>query len=790
MRNNSQNTKKFFWSKSIKFLSLMALSHPLLFAQQFSTSPYETREMVDSQLIWNEEDLKFTPSFFSSELEVSQKGGIKTIKVNDEAISMATPFGEIKSNEMQNCNKPFPSSPSQTNPMTPSASSPNLPQMGELPPVADTTAKCPQDIENQGYVINFSDINFEEYLHFLSKLTNTNFVYDKADVQFTVSIIADEPTNIKEIRSALLQILRVQGLALIEEGNNIIISKDPSLKGISTVVSQEMGNTCEDSEPIITRVFYLNNVSPTKIATVISSMVSASAIVEPSEDTHHLIVTDLSSNVVKIADLLKSLNNPEAAFEVGTYKAQHTYPENLITLAEKILYPISGGSSLVLVPQSKTSTIFIASTPYLVKKTLEVLQALDIGDNQDTEYPPGGHSANSEFFIYKLQFHKGDQIQETLKEIASDLTGMGGINNQLLMTVNSVQWIESTNSLLFIGNRQDLKQIKELLQVVDAPLRQVFIEVLAVRTTISNSLQLGVQYGYRAKMNTRLVATGSLFNSPNPTVGGTALKPNLFTQGLDAVNSATIPVPQTSNDLGFSSGVIGNLLFKGANLYFDLAGLINALQIDTDTEVITNPKLVTQDTIPATFYVGSTRPFQTNSILQASGSTSGNFVTASIEYRQLGISLQVTPYLGSGDMITLEIDQSTSDFVDNAVSSSSGSNSSNFAIVPVTSDSSLTTRVHIPNKHFLMISGMLEDVRAKSKSALPCLGGIPILGDLFGVKANSISKDNLIIFLRPEIIDTEEDLDALTVREDTLYREKSSKKSFLHNSAKLYFMNK
>jgi type III secretion protein C len=230
-------------------------------------------------------------------------------------------------------------------------------------------------------------------------------------------------------------------------------------------------------------------------------------------------------------------------------------------------------------------------------------------------------------------------------------------------------------------------------------------------------------------------------------------------------------------------------LFKGANLYFDLAGLINALQIDTDTEVITNPKLVTQDTIPATFYVGSTRPFQTNSILQASGSTSGNFVTASIEYRQLGISLQVTPYLGSGDMITLEIDQSTSDFVDNAISSS-GSNSSNFAIVPVTSDSSLTTRVHIPNKHFLMISGMLEDIRAKSKSALPCLGGIPIFGDLLGVKANSISKDNLIIFLRPEIIDTQEDLDAITVREDILYREKSSKKSFLHNSAKLYFMNK
>ena len=154
-------------------------------------------------------------------------------------------------------------------------------------------------------------------------------------------------------------------------------------------------------------------------------------------------------------------------------------------------------------------------------------------------------------------------------------------------------------------------------------------------------------------------------------------------------------MPRTGNELGLSSGVIGNVMFAGNNLFFDLAGLVNTLQQDQDTEVITNPKLVTQDTVPATFYVGSTRPFQTNSILQASGSQSGNFVTASVEYRQLGMTLTVTPYLGNGDMITLEIDQKSSDYVQNATGGGGGGggNSGNFAIVPVTTDSSLTTRV-------------------------------------------------------------------------------------------------
>lgn len=774
--------------KFAKLIAIAMLFPTFLFSHEIASPQMQNSNLIDMGLILDQNTLDISALDFDSQKKKEfpkKEGKIKSIEVDGQNITMTSPFGIIDDEDFQNCIEEEATEQSKT---------PSQKKTGEtfLPEIEHPIAECPPDTENEGYVLNFSDINFEEYLHFLSKVTNTNFIYDKEDVQFNVSILADEPTNVNQIRSALLQILRVQGLSLLEEGNNIIISKVATLKAVSNVVSEELGNICEDSEPIITRVFYLNNVSPTKIAAVISTMVSPNAVVEPSEETHHLIVTDLSSNVQGIADLLKSLNNPEAAFEIGTYKAQHTYPENLITLAEKILFPIAESAPLVMVPQSKSATIFIASSPYLVSKSLEVLQALDIGDQKDQEHAPGGHAANSEFFIYKLQYHKGSQIQDTLKEIAMDLTTMGGgVNSQLLMTINSAQWIESTNSLLFIGNNQDLKRIKELLQIIDAPLRQVFIEVLAVRTTISNSLQLGVQYGYRAKANTRLAATGTLLNSPNPTLAGTAIKPNIFTQGLDAATNATVPVPQTSNELGFTSGVIGNVLFKGSQLYFDLAALVNALQVDTNTEVITNPKLVTQDTIPATFYVGSTRPFQTNSILQASGSTSGNFVTASIEYRQLGISLQVTPYLGSGDMITLEIDQSTSDFVDNAVpSGGGGGGGDNFAIVPVTSDSSITTRVHIPNKHFLMISGMLEDVRSRSKSALPCLGGIPIFGDLAGVKANSISKDNFIMFLRPEIIDTTEDLDAITVREDQLYRDKSKQKSFFSNSAKLYFMNK
>jgi type III secretion protein C len=649
---------------------------------------------------------------------------------------------------------------------------------------SESSRPCPEDHEQQGYVIDFKDIPFVEYLRFLSKVTNTNFIFDDEDVQFNVTVVCEEPTNIDDVRSVLMQILRTQGLSLLEQGNNVLIHKNPDVKAAATVVSDEMHNLCDHSEALITRVFRLKNSNADKLAQIIQPMVSSEALVEPSSESHHLIVTDVSSNVQKIANLLESLDNPDAAFEVGTYHARTTYVENLIPLAEKILFPLSEGNPIVMVPQTVSDTIFIVSTPYLVHKSIEILGSLD-GGFSGSKVAPEGHPEKTKFLVYKLQFHKGSQIQETLQEVGADLARTGAVNLGLMNTINTAQWLEATNSLLFVGDEESLKKVKELLEALDAPLRQVFIEVLAIRTSISNSIEIGVQYGLRGRRNDQVVASGSLFTTPDTAVAGKANKPTLISNGLDLATGPLIPVPKTPNAMGLTGGVIGNVIKAGGNLYFDVAALISAMQTDDDTEVIMNPKIVAQDTVPSTLYVGSTRPFQTNSILQASGSSSGNYVTASIEYRQLGMSLTVTPYIGSSDMITMEIEHKTSDFVKNAIGDSS-SGSSNFTIVPITNDSSTTTRVHVPNEHFLVLSGMLEDTKQRTKVAIPCLGGLPIIGNLLGTRANNISKDNLIIFLRPHIIDTAEQMDELTKREDVLYQEKNKKQSFIKNSAKLW----
>ncbi len=649
---------------------------------------------------------------------------------------------------------------------------------------------CSKDPLQEGYIINFNDVSVIEYIRFLSKVTNANFVFEEADLNFNVTIVAEEPTSIDDIRSALLQVLRVNGLALAEEGNNVIIHRNPEVATVAKVISDELDNICDGTEALITRVFRLKNINPMRLATIISPMVSKGAIVEVSPETHHLVVTDVTSNVERIGELLKSLDNPNAAFEVGTFQPKHTFINTLVPLAEKILSPMLEGQPMIMVPQEASDTIYIVSSPSLVERAIDLLKMLDIGSHSPFELPDG-HIEKTHFYVYKLQFHKGDTIKTALEDIGADLAKTGAMNMNLMYTINSAQWIEATNSLLFIGDKESLEKVKELLAALDAPLKQVFIEALIIKTTINNSINFGVQYGARGRRFDDVSGTGSLITTSDPNSGNAQI-PNIL-HALATTTGGSVPVAAFENTLGLNTGVIGNAISAGGNLFFDIAALVSALQTDTDTDILMNPKIVTQDTIPATLFVGSTRPYQTNSILQAGGSgSSNNFVTASIEYRELGMTLNVTPYLGDSDMITMEIVQELSSFDSNATASSGGGSagSSNFTLVPITSNSKTATRVHVPNEHFLILSGMVEEDASRSKSAIPCLGGIPILGNFLGSKTNSMNRDNLIIFLRPHIINTSEQIKKVTDREEKFFSEKSKTDSFLENSVKLWNMKK
>ncbi len=323
----------------------------------------------------------------------------------------------------------------------------------------------------------------------------------------------------------------------------------------------------------------------------------------------------------------------------------------------------------------------------------------------------GSRSSSSEldFFVYKLKYHQGSDIEEALKKIAGDLRARPDHPQKLIEAIQTIHWVKATNSLLYSGDGETLNRLKGLIGTLDIPLRQVFIEVLVVETDARNSMEFGLQWigggNYRNKIG---------FGFGNFPVHGTAPP---FAEAVSSISPTNPPtgLNQIPVGRGFDLGVIGDLIFHKGKSFVSLGSLVSALQTDGDTTIVLNQKIITQDNKNSTIFVGDNIPF-TGSIVQTIGQ--GQQTTANIEYRDIGVSLSITPMLGEGDIITLDIDQEITEAVDHLP------NVSNQVEGIRTTKTNMATHVHVPDNHFLPLSCINRNARTYQKSGLPWLVGL------------------------------------------------------------------
>lgn len=794
-------------------------------------------------------------------------------------------------------------------------------------------------------LINFNNISIIEYIRFISRIINKNFVFDENDLQFNVTIISEEPATLENIMTALLQELRIHDLTLLEQGNNLLIHKNPKVNAISQLVSEETPLASPNSE-IITQVFRLNTAVPEQVASVIKPLTSEFALVEILPRTNHLIITDLSTNVLQIAKLIKSVDSPASGLVIGQYVVKTTSPDVLIEMARQILTPIAQDQPLTMVPWEGSTSIFIVSTPYLVERTLLLLQHIDQNERSTkildlidvrqrtplipqiptlpespeerayrlsrTSHPegippeahlpiegetregieareareralrderarreaafpgkwfrdsngnwvfplanpageltpegvptqplkgtrtkipagrweldkdgnwhfvpgasgenipgqgfgvgPAGHWAidpvtggwqyvldknetievkkfsrpnpqsvdiplgakqKTYFALYKLQFRKGDTIRNALQAIASSLNPTEPNLEGIVSTLTSVQWLETSNSLIFTGYQEDLLKMRELMAEVDVPLRQVFIEMLILETSLTDSLEYSVTWGSR-------FANGNWGGGVGHSTDLSAVDGVLAQTGIAAGNVNSAVANQLVNRTGFDLGIVGQKIINTATgiEFNSISALVFALQTKLNTNIILSPKIITEDNVPAEIFVGENVSFKTQSIANQNSTT----ITNNFEYRDVGTRLRVTPSIGNNDVISIEIAQEISAIIPGTLPTDQNSPG------PNTTKSTTTTRVHLPDGYFLIISGMMNDEYDRISSQVPCLGAIPILGAAFKDKFYNDTKTNQMIFLRPKIIDTEEELQNLTKHEQDVWNYKYRRK--------------
>lgn len=710
----------------------------------------------------------------------------------------------------------------------------NLLAQDTAPAAAITSETSDQD--ESGFVINFNNVDIKEYLRFISRISGRNFIYDEQQLSFRVTIISEEPASLEDILTSLVHTLRINGLSLLEEGNNFLIHANPGIKAMSplSVSTDETGKLAYQGSEFVTRLFRLRNITTSTARPIVQTLISPQATLEGSEESNHLILTDNIANVERISDLLEELDSPQTRLEIGQYRAYRMSIRDLVLLADRIITPLAGEESFILVPRTETNSVFIVSTEQLLNRTIELMTLIDsgwtqtgvvsnttasfIGDNLDENFPLDTTAINPEtdlpfgqipeeetttkqtptnliptnlpddaflpniispigfepqtaeegfieaqvesndYAVVGLHYRRGDQLQSVLSNLVAGFVGNSKADSDLAYTLSSAQWVEGTNSIVFSGPSSTIARAKSIISELDKPVRQVLIEMLILETSIDNSLRFGLELGVRHQ---------------SPDFSGTfsSMVPNSRTSPLPiALNNTTLSGALTGNSLanvaGLNLGAIGRVITHNGQGFTAIGGLLTALNEDSETEVLLNPKLITENNIPAEIFVGQSIPFRGQSITN----DLGNVITTNVEYRDVGTRLRVTPFLGPcSDIVTLEIEQEISreDPNQGAVVAALGQ--------PTLQTSTTTTRVHVPNNYFVAISGVLQDETIRQTSRVPCLGGIPFLGSAFKDEANQVRKINLMVFIRPTIIDTADDFEEMTRRQQGQYDDNKSR---------------
>ncbi len=529
------------------------------------------------------------------------------------------------------------------------------------------------------------------------------------------------------------------------------------------------------------------------------------------KETNSLLITGTPATLQKVEALIKKFDvaslapRPESGPVITSsfvvYTPKYQPGEDLVQILEDFQHNLAASgvnnpplfdtiNNLKYVP--RTCSLIISGDAESIAKVEELLRRFDVPTSEPSKNPPSIESIqNTSFLIYKLQYHQGNEILTALKQIANDLgPGTATGNQNLLNAVNSLQWIRVTNSLLASGEADTLTKLRDLIQNLDVPLRQVFIEVLVIETNVNNAQNFGLQWGGKMKyLNKFAAGTGDFpaastspaasTNPVNPLASNGYTSSNSILPGIQQTTATSFPNPNPNASgvggiplfSGFDFGVIGDIIMHKGNSFISIGSLVNALQTDTDSTVVLNPKIITQDNRTSTIFVGQNIPFIGSQV-----QTSANIVssTNNIEYRDIGFNLTITPTIGNNDVVTLDINTDISQVTSNPNLTVSNTSNQTGQITGIqTSHTSMTTKVHVPDQHFVVLSGMISDQKFRSKSGLPCLGGLPVIGVLFSENDRSVAKQNLIFFIRPQVVNTYEEYRAITEHQEDVYKDQA-----------------
>lgn len=589
--------------------------------------------------------------------------------------------------------------------------------------------------------LNFQDADIRALINTVSQVTGKNFVVDPR-VKGKVTVVSGKKMSTSEIYNVFLSVLEVHNFAAVPSGGVTKILPSNIVKQRPTPMSFDKEAPTSDAQ--VTQVYQLQHSSVQQLVPILRPLLPPTSHFAAHAPTNTLVFTDTGANIKRVMKIIERIDQPDRRSDVHVVYLKNARASAIAKILSQLVgslvsdvapqakgAPVANAKQVSVQADDSLNAIIVQSPETEFKLIQAVIEQLDV------ERPAGG-----DINVIYLKYANAKDLVAVLNNLVAAGVAAGGEGAVAPAAKVTVEADESNNALIVRAEADKFREIKTVVEQLDRRRAQVFVETIIAEVSMNEAAELGVTW------NTQWQSSNSEVRTINSGTG--------FGDSSGGLN------------IGFLKGLVQVVQSDGSiQVVPGLSAVLSALRSDGNTNVLSTPNLLTLDNESAQIVVGQEVPFVTGQF--STGNTSTNTgddgTTTStpnafqtIERKDVGLTLEITPQINEGDTIQLDIKQEISNVSQTTVQGQADL---------ITDTRSIEAKVQVDDGQIIVLGGLIQDNMVDSVDWVPILGDIPLLGSLFRKKSKSTRKTNLMVFLRPKVLRTPQDLAELT---ETRYR--------------------
>ncbi len=452
-----------------------------------------------------------------------------------------------------------------------------------------------------------------------------------------------------------------------------------------------------------------------------------------------IIISDIRANIDRIAKIIDRMDQ-SAVKKTEVVKLRYGVATDVVEMLKTLEKSRAGegadaNDEASLVADKRTNSVIVTADEVSIERIKGLIDYLDI---------PLEQSGNVR--VMYLEYADATEVAEVLTRVMQNLARLDDESSGRTRAANAakstIEADEGTNSLIITADTDEMAALEAVIARLDIRRAQVLVEAIIVEIDVTEGRELGLQWLFANDSGLYGSNISPARQGSNAAIAQAILPEDAASTeiGVRDLAGALSQVPGTT----FGWGVVDQNL--------TMTTILNTLEKQGNTNILSTPSLLTLDNEEAFITVGQQVPFVTGSYTNTGAANGVANPFQTIQRENVGVTLQVTPQINEGDSVVMDIVQEVSSISQQALSASD----------VITNERKIETKVLAKDGDIVVLGGLVKDDIQDSQQGVPLLSGIPVLGRLFRNDVVSVTKSNLLVFIRSTIIRDDDDLAGAT----------------------------